>query len=118
MSNKKHRVFVYGTLRRAGAATHELRGHTLHLIKASNFPFPSIKRTSDYGKRVLGNIIEVDDTELEELDSYEGVDDGLYTREVVVVHPLGSSDTVTAFAYYGSDQLFPPVIESGDWHSR
>lgn len=120
MSNtpKQYKVFVYGTLRNGSPATHELKGYDLHMFKGGNFPFPSVKK-SGASSRVLGNLMVVSKAELNALDVYEGVDAGLYKRQRVVVQELGIADSnISAFIYVGTDQIFPPIIESGDWLSR
>lgn len=120
MSKKKHKVFVYGTLRENREATHVLEGYTLHLVGQTNFPFPSVKEQyGDLSGEVFGNLIEVDDKELEELDRYENVAGGLYERREVEVYPIESTATsITAFVYVGTNQIFPPEIKSGDWFDR
>lgn len=116
--NTQHKVFVYGTLRQSRAATHRLEGHNLYLFKGGNFSFPSVRR-EDNADGVLGNLLIVSDAELAELDVYEGVDDGLYTREVVRVQEIGiDGSDIEAYVYVGTDLIFPPRIQSGDWTSR
>lgn len=61
----------------------------------------------------------VNDQELAELDRYEGLNAGLYTRERVNVKEIGiAGSNVRAYVYVGTDSIFPPLIPSGDWFQR
>ena len=115
------RVFVYGTLRGKKAATHVLPRAALWLIKNGNFPYPTV-RFNDEGapySEVVGNLLLVDDAQLAELDAYEGVEQGLYRRQEVVVQEIGNADAnVSTYIYVGSDNFFPSPIPSGDWFNR
>lgn len=88
-------------------------------IQGKMFDFPVIQAYpwKDAQPLVLGNLIEVDDEELEELDKYEGVERGLYTREDVVVYSLGKAvaKPITAQAYIGGPALVNPPVPSGVW---
>ena len=111
-------MFVYGTLRQSNAATHRLEGYTLHLIRGAGFDFPAIQRTGNPNDVVLGNVLTVSNQQLAAFDQYEGIDDGLYTRETVRVQEIENQGVVQAFAYVGGESIFPPRIQSGDWTSR
>lgn len=113
--NKKHHVFVYGTLRRKDEdgniipATHKLYGYAMY-----NYgPFPYIEeKAGTYS--VVGNIIEVDDKELEWLDVYEGLKRKLYKRATEVVEPIEGGSSLAAFVYV-ADEISTPLVPTGDW---
>lgn len=120
LSTRKHKVFVYGTLRNSHAATHRLEGYNLYKFEGGTFPFPSVRRAQEgQATGVLGNLLTVSDAELAELDLYEGIEAGLYTRETVRVQEIGiAGSNIEAYVYVGTDLIFPPQIQSGDWASR
>ncbi len=114
----KHKVFVYGTLRRSQKATHRLPGYMMFAVAGKHFDFPVIQEYpwDDQQPQVVGNILEVDDAELEELDRYENVGSGLYKR----VHALafgisGVSDGIPVQVYVGGPALLHKPIPSGEW---
>lgn len=89
---QKHRVFVYGTLKRGQSAHSFLEASpqiitgvsTLGILRPSAGvanSFPCFVKDSIC--RVYGEIYEIDDRVLSHLDRYEGIDSGLYTREKV-----------------------------------
>jgi len=106
----KHKVFVYGTLRYlANPATHFLYG--FNMFDTGKFPF--IKPGHGI---VYGNVIEVSDNDLKELDLYESVASGLYTRETVRAQEVASGNEVECFVYVAGPCLLPKrIIPSGDW---
>lgn len=115
-TNQKHRVFAYGTLRELAKndeATHELWG--FGMFDYGKFPYV-VPRNSVVP--VQGNVIEVDDSQLAELDRYEGVERGLYTRERVAVKEKSTRANIMCFVYVATDKLHPRRIESGDWYNR
>lgn len=114
MSKPKYKVFVYGTLRPEGVApTHELYDFTMYNY-FNRFPYLVF---NEYGTGVNGVITEVTDKELKEMDRYENVKSGLFTRIQVTVQDLETAEEVEAFVYVAGN-IHPPVIESGDWFSR
>jgi gamma-glutamylcyclotransferase (GGCT)/AIG2-like uncharacterized protein YtfP len=114
----KHKVFVYGTLRphaTPGGWTHSLMGYMMY--DYGRFPFI----TKELSGVVRGEIIEVTDKQLKELDKYENTASGLYTRETVSVltrRELGFGDVDDVFVYVGNEkQLIPQRVTSGNWYS-
>ncbi|UFK09567.1 gamma-glutamylcyclotransferase [Xanthomonas phage DES1] len=110
-----HKVFTYGTLRAysdSPDATHMLCGYEMY--DYGKFPYLLQGLRTD---EVYGNILAVDDAELAELDMYEGIEAGLYTREEVVAWDLYLKVDVKCFVYV-QKKLHPKKIESGDWHRR
>jgi gamma-glutamylcyclotransferase (GGCT)/AIG2-like uncharacterized protein YtfP len=113
-----HKVFVYGTLRpnaTPGGWTHSLMGYTMY--DYGRFPF-IIK---ELGGFVRGEILEVNDKQLKELDRYENTASGLYSRKTVSVlarQELNIPDLDGVFVYVGNEkQLIPQRITSGNWYS-
>lgn len=113
----KHKVFVYGTLRglaKQSEATHTLTNYAMY--DYGRFPYIVEDENGD-DSEVLGNVIEVTEKELKELDRYEGVERGLYTRNTVEVHD-DSGVAVKCFVYVATNNIHPRRIESGDWYNK
>lgn len=114
--DKKHRVFVYGTLKK-GIHNHRLlvssdfigNAYTLDTFKMFHVGFPVIK-FSDHpdAKSVYGEVYDVDDETLKRLDSLES-EGSMYDRKQinVVIDDAGpfSGDTVdtNVHIYVGND---------------
>lgn len=114
---KKHKIFIYGTLRQDQEATHYLDGYSMFCVKGDQFSFPFIQYTGE--STVFGSIIEVTDKELAQLDTYEGVARGLYVRKKVKVTDLDTTrEDIAVWVYVGGPALAYPLIESGDWLDR
>lgn len=110
---EKHKVFVYGTLRsNLGESTHILPEHVMLEYEGRDFKFPYVVAHPDYD--VFGNIIEVDDAELEQLDRYENIRSGLYVRKEVEVINSSTAESEAVWAYIAGPSLFN-IVESGDW---
>lgn len=118
---KKHRVFVYGTLRR-GMRLHDwLReakfigetktesGYALFALRGYGFPVMRYAETPKHKSRVVGEVFEVDDYTLEGLDHLERG----YTRISV---PLEDGSTALTYLmtrdHYADREV---LVESGDW---
>lgn len=121
----KNRVFVYGTLRNGVPATHRLHGYRMFFVpgrNGNNFPFiqetEGVDRFDKPWYSVLGNIVQVTDEELQQADVYEGVSNGLYTREKLRVERLSTGRSTEAWVYVGGPALVYQPIDSGDWFSR
>lgn len=116
----KHKLFVYGTLRpkdKSGTIvppSHHLHGYAMY--DYGRFPF--IIHTGNNADLVQGNLLTVSNRELKELDLYENVASGLYSREIVEVLGIHTIETIKAFVYVGNSQLVPARIKSGDWFSH
>jgi gamma-glutamylcyclotransferase (GGCT)/AIG2-like uncharacterized protein YtfP len=131
----KHHVFVYGTLRRGGvrAMTEKLPdsqfvvkakvgGWLYDLLKPDKAgTYPGL-RLDTSGSSVIGEIYEVDDKILEELDKIEEVnnvhpDKGLYFRRPVNATPLDGSPGILCWVYEFNPARYPnlKLIKSGDW---
>jgi gamma-glutamylaminecyclotransferase len=82
------RVFVYGTLKRGRGNHHFLQGQR-YIGKGNTLPryalydlggYPGMVETEDQPAAIAGEIWEVDDDCLAELDELESIADGEYAR--------------------------------------
>lgn len=119
MAVKKHKLFVYGTLRQQPGepAPWMLVGYKMYAYHNGNFPFPYITHTGSPSDAVYGELVDVTAKQLKELDKYEGIERGLYTRETVTALRVRSVTEQTAFVYV-ERSLHPTHIPSGDWFNR
>lgn len=100
-------VFVYGTLKRGGSNHHFLaRQH--YLADARTAPgyrlydldgYPGMVADSTDTEGVTGEIWTVDPGCLALLDELEGLDQGLYRREVVPLQPPNAGRAAQAYVY-------------------
>lgn len=97
------RLFVYGTLKR-GCRSHRLIENQVYLGETRTVPgfrlfhlgqHPGMVRSSDSSSSVSGEVYLIDDTCLRALDAFEGVAEGLYSREWIELAPPSGA----AFAY-------------------
>lgn len=115
--NPLHRIFVYGTLKRGGINHHFLRRarhvvatHTLlRFTMVSCGPFPAI--VADGRREVYGEVYEVDQATLRELDKLEDVPN-LYERVPIT---LADGSAAEAWVMRPEDAADFPVIPSGRW---
>ncbi len=109
----KHRIFVYGTLKRGYSRHDLLKGQNFlgemkttrnyRLYKCGSFPALVEVPREDVdlpGVEVQGELWEVDDDCLRALDSVEGVDAGLFERRVIRL--LGHEGQVEAYIFNGT----------------
>jgi len=107
---QQHRLFVYGTLKRGfhwhskflkrarfvGAA--ETVDRFPLVVGASGVPY--LLYQPGRGETVVGELYEVDDESLQNMDSYEGIDKEYYWRETVLVKRVDQGEAVSeAFMY-------------------
>ncbi|WP_424160298.1 gamma-glutamylcyclotransferase family protein [Thermocrinis sp.] len=119
--NTKTYLFVYGTLKRGGTRNWLLEGFPfLGRAKAKGFvlydlgPFPAMVPGAGL---VYGEVYEVSEEILRDLDWIEGVPI-LYRRELIdVVFEDGFSLKAWAYIYNGNVKGFPR-IEDGEWRWR
>jgi gamma-glutamylcyclotransferase (GGCT)/AIG2-like uncharacterized protein YtfP len=116
----KHLIFVYGTLRRGGLrAMPGLFPHSKFIGQA--FVAGSLYDMGEYPGLVLdessstvsGEVYEIDDEILNELDEIEA--SSLYQRRQVEV--LVGDERMLCWIYVGDSELCPKgvLITSGDW---
>lgn len=115
----KHKVFVYGTLRRGEEVTHRLPGFQMFKCRGKHFDFPYIQPCTCGNElhNIYGNIIEVDDIQLEELDKYENVKSLLFTRERAIVYPMTETIPEEVWVYVAGPALANKPIPTGLWES-
>ncbi len=113
------RLFVYGTLKR-GCRSHARLAHQAYLGDAQTEPgfqlyrlsgYPGLVRAPLTSDAVTGEVYLVDDSCLRELDEFEGVSEGLYTRETV---PLRSPQA-PAYAYVYAQSVEGRPLLGGNW---
>lgn len=104
MTEKKHRVFVYGTLKR-GIGNHHLladsqfigNAYTVDTFKMYSVGFPIIMPDDD-GFAVYGEVYDVDDDTLKRLDNLEA-EGTMYDRQKINVcldPPRGQQEIIDA----------------------
>ncbi|MFT3780406.1 MAG: gamma-glutamylcyclotransferase family protein [Nibricoccus sp.] len=103
----KHKVFVYGTLKRRGSNHRLLEGQVFQAT-AQTQPvyrmyaldgFPAMVDAPQNGLPIDGEIWEVDEEALVELDKLEGVDEGLYKRVTIPLLPPNDRLKVEGYIY-------------------
>ena len=103
------RVFVYGTLKRGDSRHHWLDGQRF-LGLATTLPryrmynvgtYPGLIESPNDGLAIRGEVWEVTPECLTTLDDVEGIDEGLYRRDVIQLE-AGSFGTVQAYFYLQS----------------
>ncbi|KAK4525285.1 hypothetical protein GAYE_SCF09G3193 [Galdieria yellowstonensis] len=105
-------VFIYGTLKR-GFPNHEFMQGTFQsealtveqypLVVGTRMGVPFLLMFPGQGKRVKGELYMVNETQLEYLDEFEAVQQGLYFRERIQVEQLVDAPKqgiVEAWAYF------------------
>lgn len=116
------KLFIYGTLMRTRKITHRLPGYMMFAVAGDKFNFPVIQPYpwDDNLPNVFGTVVEVDDSDWEKLDKYEGVDRGLYHRVEVMAYkangtPVDAGEVVQV--YVGGPALVNQPIPSGVWRT-
>ena len=120
-----HKVFVYGTLKRGYTANAMLLADAEYIgefVTTKKYrmydlgPFPSVIQADD-GHYIMGEIYEVDDDTLIQLDTLEGVP-RLYARGETVCRPIidgklveGEDNDITAFIYTFNQEIQGVQIE-------
>lgn len=113
MAQSLHRVFVYGTLKQGFRNFHVNRGRRLGadfvtvqawpLYVIGPFGLPWMVHAPGRGLRVAGQLFEVDEAGLAEMDWLERVNDAdWYTRRALDVVPRDGGASIAALAYFGS----------------
>jgi len=125
------RLFVYGTLKRGCRASlsqlpyarYEGRALLQGYKMLDLGSFPGIV-PGDEKSYVLGELFLLPGAALRFIDDYEGVDAGLYKRELLQVKRLDTDDTVDAYMYIFTSRVYSgncPDCEVYDWdciHNR
>ena len=110
-----HRIFVFGTLKEGFCNFHVNRGRRIagDFVTVERYPLvilggenlPWLVPTAGQGHQVVGQLFEVDDAMLAEMDRLERVDEPLWYRRVAIsVQPREGGDTSTASVYFGNPE--------------
>lgn len=113
-----HRVFVYGTLKQGGCRHHFIAQEAF-LGMATTEPIYRLYDLGDYpglvhrehGSNVKGELYEVSDECLEQLDVVEGVAGGLYSRQPIELLAPWNESTVLTYIYEQSIDGCPEIEE-------
>jgi gamma-glutamylcyclotransferase (GGCT)/AIG2-like uncharacterized protein YtfP len=116
----KHLVFVYGTLRSGNASAMSVRFPEAKLVAAATVsgslydlgPYPGLL-LGESNALVVGEVYEVDDETLNELDEFEAP--SFYRRKGVEISV--GSDSRTGWTYEPDPESYSlgTLIPSGDW---
>ena len=104
------RLFVYGTLKRGAENNAHLEGQRFlgeavtvpGYVLYGLFGYPGMVRAADVTAGVTGELWEIDDDCLRNLDRLEGLAEGLYTREAVQLEPPFASHRAQSYLYHRS----------------
>jgi gamma-glutamylcyclotransferase (GGCT)/AIG2-like uncharacterized protein YtfP len=116
----KHFVFIYGTLRRGSAGSMSIRFPKSRLIAEARVngrlydlgPYPGLV-SDESSSLVAGEVYEVDDGVLNELDEFE--DSSNYVRKQVEVSFAGQKTNCWTYEPDAEFYRFEQLIASGDW---
>ena len=113
MSESLTRVFVYGTLKQ-GRGNHCLLANSKFVSQGRtdiqyhmrcNGGFPSVFKSSFEGGSICGEIYEVCEDTLHQLDTLEGVASGMYFREEVIIRTEFGAPTVAHIYFRNNESL-------------
>lgn len=117
-----HFVFVYGTLKRGGSnhalmlgqkflgETRTKAGFVLVQLGA----YPGMIRDGTDTTGVSGEVWAVDERTIAQLDDLEGLDEGLYRRELISLPPPFAEKKIETYVY-ARDVADKPRIKDGYW---
>ena len=120
-----HHIFVFGTLKQGFCNFHVNRGrrvggdfvtvqpHALYVIGPRHLPW--LLPQSGTGHPVVGQLFEVDDNTLADMDKLERVTEPLwYRRQSIAVRPRDGGATTEAWVYVGSpERLALETVHAG-----
>jgi gamma-glutamylaminecyclotransferase len=120
-----HRIFVFGTLKQGFCNHHVNRGtrvggdfvtvqpHALFIVGPRHLPW--LLPEPGQGHPVVGQLFEVDDATLADMDRLERVTEPLwYRRQPVEVRPHEGGASLTAWVYFGSpERLAQETVHAG-----
>ena len=107
---KKHNLAVYVTLRTGLGQKGFVNGYKL--VRVKNAHFPAILKGEG---RVIVEVMRVSNNELENIDRYEDVHNGLYKRVTVPVTLFKNQKTFNAYIYEGGNIREYEELSGGDW---
>ena len=110
-----HRIFVFGTLKQGFCNFHINRGtrvggdfvtvqaHPLYVIGPRHLPW--LLQQPGVGHPVVGQLFEVDNITLADMDILERITEPLwYRREAIAVRPREGGEAIEAWVYFGSPE--------------
>ncbi len=110
-----HRVFVFGSLKQGFCNFHVNRGqrvggdfvtverYPLYILGDENLPW--LVPAAGDGHHVVGQVFEVDDATLANMDRLERIDEPLwYHRVAITVQPRDGGAASTAWVYFGNHE--------------
>lgn len=121
MNDGKKLIFVYGTLKR-GCSNHHFLSDQKFVGAARTVPgfrlyelggHPGMVPKDDDHAGVSGEIWEVDEAALVRLDALEGLDEGLYRRDVVPLRAPFADQGIEGYFYNRSVKDRRDI--GGDW---
>ena len=124
-SQMAHLIFVFGTLKQGFCNFHVNRGrrlggdfvtvepHSLYILGPRHLPW--LVRQAGQGGPVAGQLFEVDDVTLAEMDRLERITEPLwYRRETLAVRPRQGGAEQAVWVYMGSqDRLAIETVHAG-----
>ena len=115
---KTSKLAVYGTLRNGRRDTWKVDGYELVFPGHRDYPAAMLR---DEAKNMVVEIMDVDDTDLTNLDRYEGVDYGLYERRRVEAY--NNDEKINAWMYTIGSALMQntgvfEIVPNKDWLSE
>lgn len=126
-----HKVFVYGTLKRGFPNHHYMTTSKLigvyrtvaryPLVVGGRYFSPSLLPEPGAGKRILGELWEVDDATLAKLDELETVQLPTgYRREMAKIEPEAGGPATEAWTYFRERSRVPVIHADGldDYQDR
>ena len=120
-----HLVFVFGTLKQGYCNFHINRGqrvgvdhvtverYPLYILGDENLPW--LLPAAGQGHPVVGQLFEVDDSTLAEMDQLERVDEALwYRRQSISVRPCEGGEICSAWVYFGNhERMLLETVHTG-----
>lgn len=120
MLESKHRIFVYGTLKKGFSNDKFLEKsefigncvtkdkYLMYIYKNGPYPFPymldSTSDNNEYAVKIKGEAYIISDETLAKLDWLEGTPDFYFKKEIEV---LINNKIITAFCYFFTKQTIP-----------
>lgn len=114
-------VFVYGTLKTGQRnwqhflAPQQGRKATMRGLELHDTGFYPMAIEADPDKVVVGELFEVNDEQLADLDRLEGVGSGHYRRETMLATADGYTQPTTCDVYLSDYAPDYPLVEGGNW---
>ena len=109
---KKHKILVYGSLRR-GIKENEVRIFGYRMFDLGSFP--GVKYTGEMNESIVVEKCEVTDAQLKAFDEFEGYDPDHPVSSFYLRRNFGISTTDYELYVYNQDVTSKNRVVSGDW---